>query len=263
MRRRSTPAEKTGPVPVSTIAPASACPRTVVVIAWQSSMSRALTLPCASRMTAMPWWSSTLIMFSILGTSSTLSGTEAFRRGHRSRRPSRGRACLALTAQLSPLDLPARGLRKPVDEVDPSWVGVGGVAGLDPLLELVDEPVVRAHVAGGDDECFDDLTSHGVRSGDHGAFGDRGVLEQNGFDVEGADPVSGHDDHVVVAGAKAQHSGGVDAGEVAGNEVCAAGDELAAIAAIACISGKRHQRALPDDDGESARLAHLGGCVVA
>jgi len=71
-------AEKTGPVPVSTIAPASACPRTVVVIAWQSSMSRALTLPCASRMTATPWWSSTLIMFSILGTSSTVSGEGGF-----------------------------------------------------------------------------------------------------------------------------------------------------------------------------------------
>ena len=45
-----------------------------------------------------------------------------------------------------------------------------------------------------------------VRTGDHGRLGHGVVLDQCGLDLEGADPVPGGDDEVVLAGEEPEES---------------------------------------------------------
>ena len=79
-----------------------------------------------------------------------------------------------------------------------------------------------------DHERLDHLAANRVRGGDDRALGDGVVLGEDGLDVEGADPVAGHDDHVVVAGGEPQGAVGVADGEVAGEVEAAVGGESCA-----------------------------------
>jgi hypothetical protein len=95
------------------------------------------------------------------------------------------------------LDLAALGLRQGRDKVDGARIGVGAVAVAHEPLQVGDlrgRPVPEYHVR------LDDLAADLVGGGDHRALGDRGVGGEDRLDVEWADPVTGHDDDIVVPG---------------------------------------------------------------
>ena len=71
---------------------------------------------------------------------------------------------------------------------------------LDQLLQLGGELFVAAVVGAQYDERLQHLTAQRVGNADDGGLHHPGMGDQDALDVEGSDPVAGHDDHVVVAG---------------------------------------------------------------
>src|SRR5690349_20972283 len=104
-----------------------------------------------------------------------------------------------LVAQLGAADLAADRLRELVDEVDLTRVLVGSGEALGEVLELLGELGVALAAGSEDDEGADDLGSLGVVFADHRRLHHGLVLDQCRLDLEGADPVGGGGDHVVVA----------------------------------------------------------------
>src|SRR3954449_7908514 len=100
-------------------------------------------------------------------------------------------------AQLDAADLAGQRLGELVDELDLARVGVGRQPAAHEGLDLVDE-LVRALLALGEhDEGLDDVPAALVGRGDRGRLRHAGVLEQDGLDLERADPVARRDDDVV------------------------------------------------------------------
>src|SRR5437879_4329828 len=102
-------------------------------------------------------------------------------------------------AQLGAPDLAADRLRQVGDELDLARVLVRSGHRLDVLLQLAGERLRRKVPGRQHHERLDDLAAERVRLADDGRLGDRGVLDQGGFDLEWPDPVRRTVDHVVGA----------------------------------------------------------------
>ena len=123
--------------------------------------------------------------------------------------------CRLSASQLGPLDLAAARLRQLGGELDDAGELVGGGLALAVLLQLAGQLLAGLTVAGHDDRPHDGAALW-VWCGDRGGFGDVGVREQRRLDLEGADPVAGGEDDVVVAALEVEIAVLVGADQVPG-----------------------------------------------
>jgi hypothetical protein len=110
-----------------------------------------------------------------------------------------------------------------------------------------------------DHERLDHLAANRIGSGDDGALGDGVVLGEHRLDVEWADPISGHDDHVVVAGGEPQAALGSSDGEITGEVERAVGGESLCAGTAVGVAGEGHQLAGGYLDRQQAGFADVGG----
>ena len=115
----------------------------------------------------------------------------------RQRRPGEGHRIVGEQTELAAPGLPARGLRKLVDERDRARILVRRSHGLHVLLQLAREPRARLVPGAKDDERLDDLAAVEIGHAHDRALGDGGMLEERALDLERADAIRGGDDHVV------------------------------------------------------------------
>ena len=131
--------------------------------------------------------------------------------GQRRQRRRRGRAEPArdrgLLTQGGAADLAARRLGQLAGEVDDPRVLVRRGLGLDVVLQFARQRVGRARGRRAGRSRLARRAALVVGGGNDGGLGHRRVLDQRRFDLEGADPVAGGDDHVV--GAALEEEGAV------------------------------------------------------
>src|SRR5881296_3762624 len=125
-------------------------------------------------------------------------------------------------AKLRASNLAADRLRQVGDELDLARILVGGGHRLDVLLQLARERVRRRAPGREHHERLDDLAAERVGLADDGGLGDRGVLDQGGFDLERPDAIRGAVDYVVGAAHEPEVAVAVHRRAVAGDVPVAA-----------------------------------------
>src|SRR5438477_5573865 len=160
--------------------------------------------------------------------------------------------------QHAPHDLAASGLRQHVDEVELANDREGAEVVADSREQLFLELIGRLATLLQHDERRYDLAAEFVGAPRHTGLGDRGVSEERGLDLDGADTVVGDLDDLVGASAEPDIAVRIDRRRVAGEVDLLSRHLLPVVARVPLglgpkARGEARERALDDEDALLAR----------